>query len=218
VAVKAITAHLRHALAPRIKRLGTAPRDADTDDDRRLRGLVLGAAGLAGDRKVIAWATKAARKWLDRGHRPPDELAEAVLLVAAAHADARLVRSLTAAAARTMDEAGADAPLFGRALGRLPATHALAVLDDGLGGSLPSMITFTIAIELLTRRDTSVAAAAQLAAEGDWLAIVLTFAPVCDPDLVDQAGQPETLARRRADAARCAALTPRLAGAANAFP
>jgi len=216
-AVKPIAAHLRRALAPSVKRLGTAPRAADTAADARLRGLVLTAAGLAGDKKVIPWATKAARKWLDHDQRPPDDLAEAVLLVAAAHADARLVKSLAKAAANAMDDAGADAPLFGRALGRLPATHGLAVLDDALDGSLPSMITFTLAIEQLARRDTAAAAAAQLAAQGDWLAIVLTFAPVCDPALVDQAGQPEALARRRADAARCAALTPRLADAAAAF-
>ncbi len=218
-AVKAISAHLRKAIAPAVKKLGTAPRSTDSDADRALRSMLLTAAGLAGESKVIAWATKAARRWLDHDTPPPEELEETVLTVAAAHADARLVRSMTKAASGVMDDLGDTAPMFGRALGRLPATQGLAVLTEALDGGLPSMITMTIAIEQLTRRDVVAETADQLAARGDWFAIALMFAPVCDPDLVDRAGRAASaeLTRRRADAARCDALRPRLTGAAKAF-
>jgi cytosol alanyl aminopeptidase len=227
---KAIGAHLRAALAPSLRRLGTAPRRGEPADDRRLRVIVLTAAGtLAGDDKVIAWAKKTAKKWL-RDHRKGPraaELLEPALLVAAAHADDKLAALLVATAEGALDQIGTDATLVARALGQLPRERALRALDVAVGGALPSVTTFALAVELLGRRDTAHDAADTLGRHGDWLAIALTFAPTCDPDLVDRltgtaATAPDGvfargLERRRLEATRCDALRPMATGAARAF-
>ena len=227
---EAIAAHLRAALAPEVRRLGTAPRRGEAADDRRLRVIVLTAAGsLAGDDKVLAWARKTAKKWLRDSRKGPRaaELLEPALLVAAAHADDKLAAQLLAAAENALDKVGVDAALIARALGQLPRERALRALDAAVGGALPSGATFAIAVELLGRRDTAHDAADTLGRHGDWLAIALTFAETCDPDLVDRltgtaATAPDGmfargLERRRLEATRCDALRPKAEGAGRAF-
>jgi hypothetical protein len=232
---RTIAAHLRAALAPSLRRLGTAPRAGEPADDRRLRLLVLTAAGtLAGEPKVIAWARKAAKRWLrDHDKVPRGGLLEPALLVAAAHADDRTAAGLLRAASDTIDQLDddpADGGLIARALGYLPRDRAQRTLDSALSGSAPSMVTFALAIALLGRDDTVHSAADALAVRGDWLSLALTFASTCEPDLVDRlataastlaaAGDhslERSLARRRLDATRCDALRPHLATAARAF-
>jgi cytosol alanyl aminopeptidase len=224
---KAIAAHLRAALAPARRRLGTAARPGEPDDDRRLRAVVLTAAGVhARDARAITWARKAARRWLrDRTVPRGAELLEPALVVAAAHADDKLVAGLVAAAENAIDEVDTDPQLLARALGKLPRSRALAVLDVGLGGALPSGITFGLATELLARADTAPAAVDALARHPDWLTVALAFAPTCDPDLLDRVpASPRAdpaltvaLERRRVEATRCDALRERVRGAARAF-
>jgi alanyl aminopeptidase len=232
---RTIAAHLRAALAPTLRRLGTAPHAGESDDDSRLRLIVLTADGtLAGEPKVIAWARKTARRWLhDHRKVPRAGLLEPALLVAGAHADERTTAALVRAASETIDQLDDDASdggLIARALGYLPRARALRVLDTALSGSAPSMVTFALAVELLGRDDTARAAADALARRGDWLALALTFASTCDPDLLDRlAAAASTLAaggdkrherslsRRKLEATRCDALRPHLATAARAF-
>jgi len=224
----AIAAHLREGLAPALRRVGTVPRPGEAAEDRRLRVVVLDAAGtLADDAAVIGWARKAARRWLDRPRRrsAAPELIEPALLVAAAHADERLAGRLLRAAETARDDVGVDAELLARALGRMPRARALRALDRALAGALPSVTTFALVTELIGRRDTATATLDALAGRGDWLAIALTFVSTCDPDLLARladhapadAGVTRAIERRRSEAQRCARLRPLAAGAARAF-
>ncbi len=225
---RVIAAHLRDALAASVRRLGTQPRGDEPADARRLRAVALGGAGgPGGDKKVIAWARKVTRRWLD-GARTDDDLLEAALTVVAHHADRALTDELVAAAGRSHDELTAgrdDTPLLGRALTHLPAAHALDALRAALDGALHSGTTFTLAIGLLSRADTADDAATLLAGRGDWLTFTVPFAAICDDALVDRvdpsaARDPAyavVLHRRRTEADRCAALRARAAGAAKAF-
>ncbi len=214
-----IARHLRAALAPTVRRLGTHALAGEAAAPARLRPLVLaGAGGLGGERKLIAWARKATRRWL-AGKPVDDALVEAALTVAASHADATLADALVAAAGRSLDElsSGRDhTPLLGRALTRLPAARALAALAAGLDGAMHSGTTFTLAVGLLSRADTAAATAALLVERGDWLTFTAPFAALCEPGLLDQidrnaARDPaftRVLDRRRTEAERCAALRP----------
>ena len=168
-----------------------------------------------------------ARRWLHHHRAATGALLEPALVVAGAHADDRLATQLFRAAEAAMSEPDEVGELLARALGRMPRRRAMRALDAGLGGELPSPVTFALAVELLGRGDTARAAAHTLGHRGDWLATTVTFASTCDPALVDRLaksrdaerdpGYARSLSRRRLEAQRCAAMRPRATGAARAF-
>jgi hypothetical protein len=88
---------VRSTFNPILARIGWAPQPGEKDDQRKLRGNVIGILGLAGeDPDVIQQATQLAHQYMKNPRSVDASIAPAVLGVAASRGDAALFQEMEA--------------------------------------------------------------------------------------------------------------------------
>jgi aminopeptidase N len=129
-------AFTRTLVHPLLDQLGFSPRAADTDEQRRLRAVVIDALGTTGeDGDVISRSRAALDRALDGGARLDATLAGPIVSVASEHGDATLYDALEAAADRATSPDEHYRYLFA-----LTNFHDPVLIDRGLDYTLSSQL------------------------------------------------------------------------------